>query len=690
MTLRHECPVRARLSQYLSCIYFSIGKPSKAQALWSESDLLGLRSQAMQSLLMGLEASGIALMHNYTSRLDHRFHALLERNSTTSRVKFTRNGEQLEHENSLLSLLLVEAQGAVRLRVPLTDALLAHETTGLDVHQRFYLAVGLAKLGLYDLSLRHVSLIATPWEAPLYHLRAKLIFSPVHASVRALAISVNNFLQSGEDILLRRASSSSPLMTPLCNSFNDAALALQALPLLHLAGYSSPRERLVIGQSPIALPMLLSEVFTSMCPLAPTSAKLSELNHLVSERGISEPAQRRSITVGVVSGSFDGFAGRLMVGLLQSMTSADRQGIKFIAICFPTPRDKMTDLANSAFDGHVNLPSSNKSDAVGRILALSPDVLLFSDAGLDSRVFALAHERIALYQCALWGWGGTIGIPTVDFYFSSELLWRESRCPLLHGGHFDPQELFAEQVILLEGVPSIWTAEPSKKFIDIYKLMQVNFLMPDLSSSHMYLFPGTVTHLHPEFDSVVTLLLKTDPMAIILVAVRRTGRDALPTTHSAIRHDLMHPANAAAAVHKLFDRLRPSLGEDLKRLRVLPPLDDVVYQKLMAIAVAVLDPFPVGVHEPVINALNAGVPVVSAPSLQECTNSHSLSIAKYMLPATAFASIEWPTTTEEYVFLCLQFQAKADMRKLFKTVIRHPHNHGFQISKFMKTLLHVY
>jgi hypothetical protein len=193
--------------------------------------------------------------------------------------------------------------------------------------------------------------------------------------MRALAQSVNNFLQNGEDILLRKHTSTSPLMKSLCNSFNDAALALQALPLLHLAGYSSPRDKLSIGQSPIALPALLSEIFTTMCAANQHTLSSTHTVQATPTRGdLKLLWENRNITIGVVSGSFDGFAGRLFLGLLQSLTS--RVGVRFIAICFPTPRDDKTDLASQLFDGNINLPLDNKTEAVSTLY--QPLVLLFN------------------------------------------------------------------------------------------------------------------------------------------------------------------------------------------------------------------------------------------------------------------------------------------------------------------------
>ena len=90
----------------------------------------------------------------------------------------------------------------------------------------------------------------------------------------------------------------------------------------------------------------------------------------------------------------------------------------------------MTDRAGALFDNHLNISPTDKSEAIDRILHAAPDFLLFSDAAYDSRVFALAHERLAPYQAALWGWGGTVAIPTLDFFFAPSFLWQGRSCAL--------------------------------------------------------------------------------------------------------------------------------------------------------------------------------------------------------------------------------------------------------------------
>lgn len=93
----------------------------------------------------------------------------------------------------------------------------------------------------------------------------------------------------------------------------------------------------------------------------------------------------------------------------------------------------------------------------------------------------------------------------------------------------------------------------------------MRYLLPPLNASHLYLFSGSVRYLHPEFDSALGYLLKTDPKAIVVVATTGHGRDRLPATHSASRYDLMHPSMPAAAIAKVKTRLRLSMGVSAAR-----------------------------------------------------------------------------------------------------------------------------
>jgi hypothetical protein len=46
--------------------------------------------------------------------------------------------------------------------------------------------------------------------------------------------------------------------------------------------------------------------------------------------------------------------------MFDGLKAAVRQDVYLIAMCFPTPRDRMTDRVNAVFDKHVNLSPNNK------------------------------------------------------------------------------------------------------------------------------------------------------------------------------------------------------------------------------------------------------------------------------------------------------------------------------------------
>ena len=76
---------------------------------------------------------------------------------------------------------------------------------------------------------------------------------------------------------------------------------------------------------------------------------------------------------------------------------------------------------------------------------------------------------------------------------------------------------------------------------------------------------------------------------------------------------------------------------------------------------AVLDPFPVGTHVAIFQAMKEGVPVVSAPILQECSHSHAVGIAK----ALRLSKFTWPTSAEEYAVEAMRLQREEGLRLEF-------------------------
>lgn len=377
-TVSPDSRLGKKISHMRASLAYSVGDFVEARRQWqymNDSDPVALRSWAAQEIVSGSEQSGLHSMQRYIDMMSSRLGSIVldnidpdiymvnssdRANTTAPPTSSSSQASERESDELIVSILLGEAFGGIRVNPKLGDVTLTSSSFGsLEASVHFRLGVGLAKLGMYDLSVKHVSLSATPWEAPLYRLRSQLAFPPTHASLRSLAQAVDTFESQCESILLFKTHKKL-LMTAVCNSLDEAALALQALPLLHLAGYSAPREGLMLGHSPVGLQRLLGEVYTAMCPVtairqvlplpppqdprhtlvdtAPGlngfgSSSKSHSQILLDERkdnakvlerhseaGGSSlprlPKKKEKVKLGVVSGSFDGIAGRLIVGML--------------------------------------------------------------------------------------------------------------------------------------------------------------------------------------------------------------------------------------------------------------------------------------------------------------------------------------------------------------------------------------
>lgn len=240
----------------------------QAEQFWpifSTTDLSAQRTIAAQAILTEAGVSaGYDHLARYLKLLRERFGTTLTALNATKylmdasspdyvhwqsyRVELERAADVTDDvRDATVALLLSEAQGTVRpLGIRASDLVVAatEMPVVMDAKMRFQLGVGLAKLGLFELSMKHVQLAASPWEDPLYALRSVLVMAPVHTSLRALAAAVEEFETQAEAILQDEALPRSYYMQQACGSPEEVALVLQTLPLLHLAGFSAPYHHL--------------------------------------------------------------------------------------------------------------------------------------------------------------------------------------------------------------------------------------------------------------------------------------------------------------------------------------------------------------------------------------------------------------------------------------------------------------
>jgi hypothetical protein len=348
-----------------------------------------------------------------------------------------------------------------------------------------------------------------------------------------------------------------------------------------------------------------------------------------------------------------------------------RNQVELVAICFPTAKSSITDKVTSLFDRHINIPDE-RAIAVERIFEANLNFLLYSDANYDARVFALAHERLAPVQAALWGWGGTVGLKSLDYHIMPQVLVCQVKCPAPPATN--PKKIhqfsfFLEQTLLLDGFPPLPRMAPLA-MEETRHIMRSRYLLDLSNKTNIYLLPASAKQFHPEFDKVVEIILLTDPSAIFVVAVPKSARDNIPATHSAVRHDLMHPSMPLPVISKLKQRLWNSIHDKVDRVRFLPPLDEPLFRSLQVRADVVLDSFPVGLQLPILDAFWDNAAILSAPVLQECVHSfassigHSLKVSAYS-GTSAASGIALPTSAEELGVMAVRIVRDENLRKLF-------------------------
>jgi predicted O-linked N-acetylglucosamine transferase (SPINDLY family) len=155
------------------------------------------------------------------------------------------------------------------------------------------------------------------------------------------------------------------------------------------------------------------------------------------------------IRIGVVSAFFRNHSvWKLFGGWVRHM---DRSRFAFHA--YSTSRaQQVTATARDCFDSFTDPPSSF-ADLVARIHADKLHVLLFPEIGMDPVTERVAALRLAPVQAMAYGHPETTGLPTVDYFLSSELmeppeaetLYSEKLIRLPHTGlHYEPLDVVAE------------------------------------------------------------------------------------------------------------------------------------------------------------------------------------------------------------------------------------------------------
>lgn len=201
---------------------------------------------------------------------------------------------------------------------------------------------------------------------------------------------------------------------------------------------------------------------------------------------------------------------------------------------------------------------------------------------MDPHSYALAHARLAPVQLAMHGHADTTGIPNIDYYVT-------------YAG-FDEKSFshYSERVLRVEGhtmLPIWYDLQPFKADSSQKYGLRTKYNIPE--DAFVYACLQTLFKITPNMDRAIKKILTDVPNAVILLK-------ELPMTDKVGQF--------------LINRLRQTLGDDISRVIVLPPLDDLEYQNIFSTVDAVLDSFPFGGHTSSMDAFSNGLPVVTLPT----------------------------------------------------------------------------
>jgi protein O-GlcNAc transferase len=132
------------------------------------------------------------------------------------------------------------------------------------------------------------------------------------------------------------------------------------------------------------------------------------------------PASNEPVRVGIVSGFFRQHS-NWKIPIKGWLKLLDRTRFHVSGYYTSGERDHETAVAEDLCDRFVQGPLS-LDDWRQAILNDAPHVLIFPEIGMDKVTAQLAGLRLAATQCCSWGHPVTSGLPTIDYFLSSDLM----------------------------------------------------------------------------------------------------------------------------------------------------------------------------------------------------------------------------------------------------------------------------
>jgi predicted O-linked N-acetylglucosamine transferase (SPINDLY family) len=205
------------------------------------------------------------------------------------------------------------------------------------------------------------------------------------------------------------------------------------------------------------------------------------------------------------------------------------------------------------------------------------DILVYPEVGMSSTTLLLAALRLAPVQCAGWGHPVTTGSDAIDYYLTCSAM--------------EPPDADAHYTERLIGLPGIGVdyAMPARE----PRVERRELGLPD--GARVYMCAQSLFKVHPEMDDAFASILGDDPQGLLV----------------------FFQAGARAVTEQLAARIQRALAKrgipPRAQVKFLPRLPGAQFRAALSVADVVLDTFGWSGGNTTLDALAAGVPVVTMP-----------------------------------------------------------------------------
>ena len=483
------------------------------------------------------------------------------------------------------------------------------------------------------------------------NFKAALALDGSHAGLRArMALAYAGIKPSAKGLLRRRAKLEAAVRELEAEAGRRDDLRMQE-PTFEL-GYSASFLASYDGLNDKPLMEQQARAFAAIAPQLGDAA--GALGLVAPDPGAAAPRPlppAGKIRVGFLSTNFRLHSvGKLFVGLVQKL---DRSRFE-VVVCAGQgagPRDAAWRAI--AKDAEVVELDARRAAAVGELRALSLDVLVFGDIGMDPYTYFLAFARVAPVQASFFGHPTTAGLGTIDYFLTSEFIepwgwarrkedealaaaaaadWRHRATVGIDAGLMVRAQEAERRIAEEEGAQAHYT----EQLVRLPALATFYFEAPQAppapapagaggwrahfglgAGAHVYICPQSVYKLHPAMDEAFVRILRADPAAQLLLLndknklvwerqLRLRLRSALSA--AAARSARAGAAGAAGAgaggVGAQYQGKKESAGAAMKRqvaaqearVRFLPKMGFKEWVGLLDVAGVMLDTFPFGAY----------------------------------------------------------------------------------------------